>query len=393
MGNTIEKAKIYLGEMLDEKMVQELTTGWMEANAGMTRYTGGNEIKVPKISFDGGLGNYNRASGFASGDVTLTYETHTFDMDRSRTFSLDAMDVDESGFAAIASNVTSEFQSQHIVPEVDAYRFSKLFTIANTAMKTGAYTPATDTIFQQLKNDVTAIKDVVGDNVQLVCMMSFSAANILDQADKIEKSLSVTDFTSGAVNSKVQSLDGMPIIRVSSSRFKSAFTFGSDGFSAAATAMNLNWIIIARNVPVGIVKTDKLRVFQPDVNQDADAWKIDLRKYHTLIVPDNKVNSMYVSYAETAAPALTATVAKGTASGTTKFTAEAGTENTLGYTLTTTEESGYFNTIPTITAYTSGDDIAATVGQFLNMYEVDAAGRVQKFTTAALTGNDIKAAT
>lgn len=391
MGNSIEKAKLYLSTLLDEKMLQELTTAWMEGNAGNVKYSGGNEIKIPKISFNGGMGDYTRDTGFAAGDVTLAYETHVFDKDRSKTFNLDAMDVDESGFAATASNVMSEFQSQYVVPEVDAYRYSRLFSFANTALKTANYLPATATIFGQLKSDIAAVQDIVGEQTQLVIAMNFSTASILEQADKIEKSLDVSTFTAGGINSTVKSIDGIPIIKVSSARFKSAYTFSETvGFTPTATAMDLNWIIIARRSPVAIVKTDKVRVFEPDTNQSMDGWKIDMRKYHTLILPDNKIDSLFVSYKSTAAPALTATVAAGTGTGNTKFTATAATGNTLGYTINTTAaDTGYFNTIPTITAYTSAASIAGTAGKYLNMYEVDAAGRVQKFLSHLLVAGDI----
>jgi hypothetical protein len=38
-----------------------------------------------------GLGDYNRSTGYAVGDVTLSYETHTFNFERGRKFSLDLL--------------------------------------------------------------------------------------------------------------------------------------------------------------------------------------------------------------------------------------------------------------------------------------------------------------
>lgn len=46
----------------------------MDANAGQVKYTGGDEVKIPKISLVG-LGNYDRDKGFKQGSVTLSYET------------------------------------------------------------------------------------------------------------------------------------------------------------------------------------------------------------------------------------------------------------------------------------------------------------------------------
>lgn len=96
----------------------------------------------------------------------------------------------------------------------------------------------------------------------------------------------------------------------------------------------------------------------------------------------------------TPATALTATVAAGAVTGTTKFTATAGSSNHLGYKLKGASQgtvnsssfaSGYI-------AYTSAGDIAAVAGQYLCMYEIDANERVVKYLEEVLTSGDIKAA-
>lgn len=48
-----------LQTVLDQKAEAELTSGWMDANAGQVLYTGGNEIKIPKMSLTG-LKDYDR---------------------------------------------------------------------------------------------------------------------------------------------------------------------------------------------------------------------------------------------------------------------------------------------------------------------------------------------
>jgi len=97
--------------------------------------------------------------------------------------------------------------------------------------------------------------------------------------------------------------------------------------------------------------------------------------------------------AGSAAPALTATVAAGTAIGTTSFTATAGVGNHLAYRLTAAAlaPNGYSWAGDDPITYTTGD-IPATVGQYLNMYEIDADGSVIKFTSHVLASGDIKAA-
>ena len=96
--NTMEYAAVFMQE-LDSQMVECATSGWMEDNAGQVQYSGGAEVKIPKMELSG-LGNYDRDKGFATGSVTVNYETKKLTQDRGRAFQVDAMDVDETNFAA-----------------------------------------------------------------------------------------------------------------------------------------------------------------------------------------------------------------------------------------------------------------------------------------------------
>ena len=291
--NTIAYATLFQ-TALDKQAVAKLTSGWMDANAGQVIYNGGKEVKIPKIKMDG-LGDYSRSGGFTSGAVTLEYETRTMTMDRGRTFMLDAMDVNESNFVANASNVMGQFQATKVIPEIDAYRYSKIASLAiEKGVATGGYTPDKSTILEKLKADIAAIRDIVGGDVPLVITMSSLTSAVLDQADGITKQLSVMDFNKGEVSTKVKSLDGCPIIEAPSARLKTAYTFRdgkssgqeAGGFVPAGGAKDINWLITPLTAPIAVNKTDKVRIFDPAINQDADAWKLDYRKYHDLWILD-----------------------------------------------------------------------------------------------------------
>lgn len=303
--NTIQFAAL-LQQKLDEQVIAQSTSGWMEANAGQVIYSGGKEIKVPSISTSG-LADYDRDNGFVQGAVTLTHETLTMTQDRGRTFKLDAMDVDESGFLVNATSVAGEFQRTQVIPEIDAYRYSKIYALANENNRVStAYTPAKATLLDALRADISTIQDLVGDGTPLVITMAQTVATILDSVSDISKHISVADFKQGDVNLKVKALDETPIRRVPSARMKTAYVFKdgttsgqeSGGFAPASSAKQINWIICPQSVPVAVSKTDKLRIFSPEVNQDADAWKIDYRKYHELWITKNKMNTVMVNIGE-----------------------------------------------------------------------------------------------
>lgn len=304
MGNNINYATLFQNA-LDKQMIVGATSGWMEANAGQVQYNGGKEIKIPKMNMDG-LGDYSRSDGYPGGSVSLDYETMTMTMDRGKQFILDSMDVNESNFVVNASSVMSEFQKLYVIPEVDAYRYSKIAALAIEKGKaSGGYTPIVDDILSKLKADIAAIQDIIGD-IPLVVSMSRFVKNILENSKEISKQLVVSDFTSGQYKTKVTMVDDCPIIPVPSARLKTAYQFRDGrttgqtqgGFTPDAAAKNINWIISAQNAPIAVSKTDNMKIFTPDQVQDHDGYKLDYRKYHDIWIPDNKFDALFVNVKE-----------------------------------------------------------------------------------------------
>lgn len=301
MANLIEKAKVFQQE-LDKQVVAGATSGWMEENAGLVKYIGGNEIKIPKISMDG-LADYDRDDGYVNGSVSLVYVTKTMTQDRGRTFSLDEMDVDESNFVATAANLMGEFQSTKVIPEIDAYRYSTIAAAAIAANKaTGGYTAAAATILTKIKEDIAAITDVAGE-IPLIITISGLVAAILENSTELSKQLNTIEFTKGEIKTTVKAIDVHPIIKAPSARMKTAYIFNdgttsgqtSGGFTPDTGAKDINWIITPRKAPIAVSKTDKIRIFDPQTNQKASAWKIDYRKYHDLWIPDNKLEAIRIN--------------------------------------------------------------------------------------------------
>lgn len=292
MVNTIEYAKVFQAE-LDKQIIQQSTSGWMEDNAKLLQYNGGADIKIPKLEMQG-LADYDRSDGYTDGAVTFGFETFTMKMDRNRRFRLDSMDVNETNFVLSASNVMSEFQRTKVIPEIDAYRYSKL---AAAAAITSTYTAAASTVLSKLYEDITNVQDVGGDG--LVIVISRKIYSLLTTNDKIKFNIDTGNFTQGKVDMAIKLIDGIPLLPVPSARMKSEYTFNADGeggFTPTDSAKAINWIVCPKSVPIGISKTDNVKIITPELNQFADAWDIDYRKYHDMFVPDNKKAAIAVSY-------------------------------------------------------------------------------------------------
>lgn len=292
--NTIEYAKVFQNE-LDKQITEGSTSGWMEDNAGQVIYNGGKEIKMPALSMQG-LGAYSRDNGYTGGAVTFSYETMTMSQDRGRRFRLDAMDVDETAFALTAATVAGEFQRTKVIPEIDAYRYSKL---ANGAGVTEDYVPAAATVFSDLLAQLGEVYDITGGEAPLVISMARPVYDLLLNSAELSKTLDATSFAQGELQLDVKSVNGAVIIPVPSARMKSAYTFAADGdggFAPTDDAVGINWIICPRTVPVAVSKTDRVKIVAPDQNQFADAWDIDYRKYHDLFIGTNGASAVAASF-------------------------------------------------------------------------------------------------
>ena len=111
------------------------------------------------------------------------------------------------------------------------------------------------------------------------------------------------------VNREVETYNGMRIIRVPKNRFNTAITL-LDGVTSgqeaggytvpASTSYPINFLMVHPSAVAQVVKHVIPRIFSPEVNQLADAWKVDYRIYHDNWVLDNKVKGIYLHKASTA---------------------------------------------------------------------------------------------
>ena len=299
MANTLEYSKIFQ-PLLDQQVTQESTTGWMEANDKFIKYNGGDEVKIATLLTDG-LANYDRSNGFTTGSVDLKWNPYKLTQDRGRSFTLDSMDVDQTNFVATASTVMSEFQKQQVIPEIDAYRYSKIASLAIEDSKSREVALTADNIIGELLKDLTNLEEVGVTDV--VITMSPTTASLLASAKDAKNHMSTTQLTKGNMNVRVVSFNDNAIVRARQDLLQTAFKFNDGktagqekgGFVKDSSSKAINWIISAKDAIVAVSKTDKVRVFDPTVNQAADAWKTDYRKFHDLWIPKAKLAKVFVN--------------------------------------------------------------------------------------------------
>lgn len=305
MGLNLLEYGVQMQKALDNSATLKLTSGWMDANAGQVTYNGGNKIKIPEISTSG-LKDYDRDKGYPEGSVTLKYKEYEMTMDRGTSFQLDDMDVDETNFIVNATSVVNTFQKEQVLPEIDSYRYSRICALLKKAGRSTSYTADTTTVWDKLQEDISKVRDVVGEDIPLVISIAQPVKTMLELNEKFVKILNVAEFKAGIINTKIKEFNNCFLKPVPSARMKTSYLFKSGkageeetgGFAPAEGAKGINWLVTPQTAPIAVTKQDKMKIYDPDTYQKADSWFIGYRRYHDLWLPENRYNKCWANEEE-----------------------------------------------------------------------------------------------
>ena len=185
---------------------------------------------------------------------------------------------------------SSEFVRTKVVPEVDMYRFAKIAQTSNIGGTTGTLSSGSD-FESAIVAGETALDEAEAPKEGRLLYITPAGYQGLKQ-------LFATRFNNKTdmLNRAFTEFDGMKVIVVPQARFvdKIAKDVTTKVYAKAEDGVNINFMIVAPSAVVALAKHAKLRVFTPDINQDADAYKFQYRIYHDLFVYDNKVAGIYV---------------------------------------------------------------------------------------------------
>ncbi len=290
--NSIENAVKYSTE-LDKMFAQKSATGFFADNALATKFVGAKTVIIPDVDFQG-LADYDRDAGYTKGAITVSNTSYTMAMDRARSLQIDREDMDETGIANLAGKILGEYVRTKVVPECDAYVLSKLggLALGRSNVVDGDIKKPYETLCQ-LINEVQA---VVGYDEELVAFVDGYMFAALQNSAEISKMITVSDFKQGDVNLKVKSLNGVSIIPVVSERMKTAYTFNggnAGGFKPLTNAREIYMLVLPKTAAHLVKKTENMRIFTPEQNIDADAYKFDYRIYYDVFVNKSGLDSVW----------------------------------------------------------------------------------------------------
>ena len=293
MANAIQTITKYI-PLLDQVYSVASCSAVLDTPNALVRETAdAKTVLIAKTSMSG-LGNYDRAEGFVSGDLTLTWESHTFTYDRGRTFQIDAMDDMETMGMAFGS-LASEFIRVKVTPEIDAIRFAKYAT--NAGLSAAAELSATTAVPAISAAEVQMEENEISLENCVIFMTPTVYGYVKDDTAHFQRTL----VPSENPNRNFGTFDNMPVQKVPQTRFYTAIALNDGktsgqaegGYKKADGAVDVNFLIVDRAAVVQLMKHGKIRVFDPDTNQSADAYKIDYRVYHDAWVLENKKKGIF----------------------------------------------------------------------------------------------------
>ena len=289
MANAIAKFKKYVS-LLDEVYKQASKTADLDGDTTLVQAgANANEIVIPKISMDG-LGDYSRNGGYTTGDVTFTNETVTFNYDRGRKFTVDAMDDEETAGLAFGK-LSSEFIRTKVVPELDAFRFASYAgTTGISKVSAGATLTTGDAVLAAIvaaKNKMDEDEVSEENRILYITPTLYNLANAVDTTKSRE-----------VLNSFAK------IVTVPQSRFYTAITLNDGktstqkvgGYVKAEAAKDINFMIVQKDAILQYPKHTVNKVVTPDDNQEADGWAFFYRAYGLADVYENKVAGIYLHH-------------------------------------------------------------------------------------------------
>jgi len=290
MANSIAYATAYL-EMLDMIYKKESCTSDLELNPLAVRFSASNPktIELKDFTFEG-LGTYDRSAGYDEGDFDIAWTPYTLTRDRGKKFILDTLDSKEA--LTTIMEAAAEFTRTKVVPEIDAIRFSTMKTLCGVD---AAADLTYDTALAAIDAAIVVLDDAEVPQEGRVLYVSNEVYKLMKQSGEFFNTR-ISSQNNGVINREIMMFDNMKLVRVPKTRFYSEIDLSAtNGYSkTAVTGRDINFIIAHAGSVSAITNYVSPKIVEPGFNNNADAFIFGFRVFHDLIIPTNKLSSVYI---------------------------------------------------------------------------------------------------
>lgn len=302
MANYIELIQKYSSQAWDKTYKRESISSIFDAGEGMFRFTGAKTVKIATWQ-SGGLSDYTRnneytgvdeINGYKKSTMQLVWNEYTIEQDRGAKIPIEKFDDEETDGLAVGAT-TTELSRVVVIPEVDAYFFSKVYQEAAKAGTSNIVDEVvTNNPLVTLNAGLTYLDNMeVGAENQVIAM-SPTYLNLLRNTPELTKFLTQGDYDKN-VSFKLTEYEGRKLVIVPPQRFNTEVELHDNGFSLKGKP--IDFMILPKDAVTHIVKYNKVKVLDGDLALAAsnqDGFVVYARVYHDVFVTKNKRLAIYV---------------------------------------------------------------------------------------------------
>lgn len=306
---------------ISQQFARESTSADMTRNRKY-RFIDAKTIKVPTLVLSG-YKDHARDGTKNTGTLSNLYQSMTLEHDRNIQFYVDEMDVDETNQVLSAANLTSTFNSEQAIPELDSYRYSKLYSEFRKHGGTVNTTLLNPQNILIVFDEMMESMDEAGvPESGRILKVTPTVYTMLKNAEKISRTI---DITGGerSVNRNIRSLDDVEIVKVPSDRMKTAYTF-TNGCVPAVGALQINMMLYHTDSILAPVKVSDIYLWNKgETPESAYGYLYQNRLYTDLFAIKSKIGAIAIN-AQAAATDVLSTlyydIAPGSTEAATKLT-------------------------------------------------------------------------
>jgi len=290
MANNVNYATIF-GAQLAQKYARELLTSGLTTEN--VNFFGGNTVKLPFLSLRG-YKNHSRDGGFNRQAVENRNMTKVLTHDRDVEFFVDSMDVDETNQVLAATNLTNVFETEHAIPETDAYRISKIYQdFVGLDGEVDDRVLTKENVLEVYDEYMQRMDEEEVPQAGRILYVTPAVNKLLSQSAELGRIMNVLD-DGGAVNRAVRMLDEVQVVVVPSGRMRTAYDF-SDGFVPLANAGQIHMMLVAPSSVIAVNKHSYIKLWAPGTHTQGDGYLYQNRQYGDLFVVDTRVSGVAVN--------------------------------------------------------------------------------------------------
>lgn len=246
-----------------------------------------NEIIYPQLAV-GGLGDYDRNSGYTTSAVDLKWKTAAFNYDRGTKICVDSMDDEESRNLAFGM-AGATLMREKVAPEADAFTFATLSSLDNISKDTGSI----DNAAQFLDALLTAWSRMDEDEVPQEQRILYATATLLNSVMALDTTKSREVLSMFSVKKVVPQARFYTSIDLLDGK-----TTGEEvgHYKKSESAQELKFFIVHKPAIIKFDKHIAKDIILAKNNPDADADILKYRKYGIVDAYANKRAGIYAHY-------------------------------------------------------------------------------------------------